>query len=649
MLYSIVEMLPLHASTAPRYAQRGGWAGASRRKKLFMAGGLVLLTFSLVLILLVNSDMEYSCTSSSHYRDSASPHCDGSSTLSSPPTLLPLPALLYPRPFPCSPLYSSSDTFFLFSHLFSLFHVLLQVDSETVQRTKSGDKSRVDVARPVAPSKAAYEHEVHEPPRSQVSKPSGSASVPVKSAVVVDEGVEAVKTLRRRQAIIDAFKDAYGTYVSLCGDHDEIHPVAKTCTDWFRLGLTRVDAMDTMYLMGLREEFQDAVQWLDTHFNLDQDVEFSVFEAIIRILGGLLSAYDLSKEPSLLAKAKGFADRLMPAFSLWPSGLPAPVVNMKTGRAHAHSWQLSSVMLAEIGTLQMEFVYLSHATNDTKYAHTALKIFKNLKKAAVAPGLYPTHVKAQDGTPGNAYVTLNALGDSLYEYLFKTWLLMDKKVAWLGELWEEAATAILERLRVKDGDLVYVASLSGNALVHTVDHLACFAAGMYALAANHTDSRQEAERRMEFARDFTFFCHNMYHKTTSGLSPELVTVAAGEMQFKNHLNYLLRPETLESLFYLFRATGNPMYRDWAWEIFEATQKHCKVPSGGYTIVNNVMSEHPNSADLQPSWFLAESLKYLFLTFSDPTVVPLDKYVFNTEAHPLRIFTPRAAEIDIPSS
>lgn len=100
---------------------------------------------------------------------------------------------------------------------------------------------------------------------------------------------------------------------------------------------------------------------------------------------------------------------------------------------------------------------------------------------------------------------------------------------------------------------------------------------------------------------------------------------------------MLRPETVESLFVLYRVTKDPIYRDWGWEIAQAFQRHCRVDSGGYTIVSHIDRPHPQKKNEMESFFLAETLKYLFLLFSDDDFIPLDQWVFNTEAHPLPIW------------
>ena len=100
---------------------------------------------------------------------------------------------------------------------------------------------------------------------------------------------------------------------------------------------------------------------------------------------------------------------------------------------------------------------------------------------------------------------------------------------------------------------------------------------------------------------------------------------------------LLRPETVESLFYLYRITKDNKYRDWGWTIFQNFEKYTKLKEG-YTSINNVKSTgNPGYRNKMESFFLGETLKYFYLLFSDdPNLLPLDKWVFNTEAHPLPV-------------
>ena len=104
---------------------------------------------------------------------------------------------------------------------------------------------------------------------------------------------------------------------------------------------------------------------------------------------------------------------------------------------------------------------------------------------------------------------------------------------------------------------------------------------------------------------------------------------------------ILRPETVESLLVLYRVTKNQQYREWGWKIFQAIEKYSKLENGGYASIQNVENPgHVGFMDKMESFFLAETLKYLFLLFSEDTVLPMDEWIFNTEAHPLPVWGSR---------
>ncbi|KAF8877600.1 glycoside hydrolase [Infundibulicybe gibba] len=104
--------------------------------------------------------------------------------------------------------------------------------------------------------------------------------------------------------------------------------------------------------------------------------------------------------------------------------------------------------------------------------------------------------------------------------------------------------------------------------------------------------------------------------------------------------YILRPETVESLFIAFRLTGDVKYRDRGWDIFPAIEKNCRVETGGYASILDVNGTESRKEDKMETFLMSETLKYLFLLFSDANILPVRSHqCFNTEAHPLPIFTP----------
>ncbi|KAK9454641.1 glycoside hydrolase, partial [Dipodascopsis uninucleata] len=97
--------------------------------------------------------------------------------------------------------------------------------------------------------------------------------------------------------------------------------------------------------------------------------------------------------------------------------------------------------------------------------------------------------------------------------------------------------------------------------------------------------------------------------------------------------YLLRPEALESIFIMYRVTGDKKWQDKGWEMFSAINKFCRTEIAYSAIRDVTNSEHIEYLDQMESFWMAETLKYAYLLFADPSIISLDDYVFNTEAHP----------------
>lgn len=191
--------------------------------------------------------------------------------------------------------------------------------------------------------------------------------------------------------------------------------------------------------------------------------------------------------------------------------------------------------------------------------------------------------------------------------------------------------------RTGDGKHVIVGELSAGVFNPKVEHLACFLPGT--LLLGYANGLPESHK--DLAADLLESCYATYMNTKTHLAPEStlfeVDKPAGDLSEIHGEGYsLLRPEFIESLYYFWALTGNATYQDWGWNVFEAIEKYAKVPHG-YTSLQNVQSRNPTTMDNMETFFLAETLKYFYLLFSDDRkLIDLDKFVFNTEAHPLPI-------------
>jgi mannosyl-oligosaccharide alpha-1,2-mannosidase len=183
----------------------------------------------------------------------------------------------------------------------------------------------------------------------------------------------------------------------------------------------------------------------------------------------------------------------------------------------------------------------------------------------------------------------------------------------------------------------YLDEYTGSYLAQKMGHLACFTGGLFALTSMYVDELSSAERHIfkSLAAEITNTCHESYIKTATHIGPESFSFKNGAEVEPIDSYYILRPEVIEAYFYMWRMTKDQKYRDWAWDAAEAIEKHCRTDSG-YSGLKDVRYVNSVKDDVQQSFFFAETLKYLFLIFSDDDVLSLDKYVLNTEAHPFLI-------------
>ncbi|KAA1471635.1 glycoside hydrolase [Dentipellis sp. KUC8613] len=492
----------------------------------------------------------------------------------------------------------------------------------------------------------------------------------------------------KQAAVVNAFKHAWLAYERDAMGSDEYHPISRNgsnLTTAGGIGYTVVDSLDTMLLMGLDEEYQRARSWVENKMTLDRDANFNTFETTIRVLGGLLSAYHLSGEDKLfLDKAKELADRLLPVFDT-PSGLPLSMVNLAQRKGVADTDNQGLISTAEASTLQLEFRYLSLLTDEDIYWKKAEQVMAVIRAARMPPGLASIFMNPRDGRFVTSAIRLGSRGDSYYEYLLKQYVQTNLEEPVYREMYDDAVQAIHDHLirRGMSTGLTYTSELIPERspigdiswrLTPKQDFLVCFFAGTLMLGATtcgalmHPVSipplpeelTEQGRRDWKTGYELLRTCMAT-HDTQTGLAPEIayfripsdgmdemLGAAPRDWYIKGarpgafppyDARYILRPETVESLFVAFRLTGDERYREWGWDIFRAIETHCKVPSGGYAAIINVDEVPARQEDKMETFLMSETFKYLFLLFSDGDTIPLSKYVFNTEAHPLPIFSP----------
>eukprot|EP01063_Lacrimia_lanifica_P039060 TRINITY_DN8471_c0_g1_i1.p1 TRINITY_DN8471_c0_g1~~TRINITY_DN8471_c0_g1_i1.p1 ORF type:complete len:600 (+),score=194.73 TRINITY_DN8471_c0_g1_i1:69-1868(+) len=484
----------------------------------------------------------------------------------------------------------------------------------------------------------------------------------------------------RRAAVRGMFLHAWKGYREQAWGEDELVPhtqfsqngrAEKTrprggagANPWGGWGITLVDALDTMALMGLNEELKEA-----TEFVAGMDYTkppqppskakpVSMFETTIRHLGGLLGAYTLTRNAVFLDKATQLGNALAAGFT-GPRGFNAYKIDLTGKLPNDHS---SSPCLADAGSLQMEFTYLSMLTGNRTYARLANRFYEHVydlkmmggdaQKPMVTPikGLYPKYLDHATNDFKDGGPSIGGQADSFYEYLLKVYLLTGATQGWLYELYTDAVDALHEHLILTDplGSTYISASRETGHPNHRMDHLSCFAGAMLALGVEQGPHGAARAKDLAAAKAVTETCYRLYEASPTKLGPEIAHFShchngAADCDrtppTAEDGKYQLRPETLESLYYLWLQTKDPKYREWAWAIFTAIETHCWMPTG-YTGVTDVQNTGAGSASgRMESFFLAETLKYAYLIFLDENPLPHDEYVFNTEAHPFRRMQP----------
>ena len=395
-------------------------------------------------------------------------------------------------------------------------------------------------------------------------------------------------------------------------------------------------------MMGMKDEFLMARDWVKNKFDPSLvDEALSLFEINIRLLGGFLSVYALTGDELFRDKARLMGESMLPAFNTG-TGLPSGRINLAK-----RSGSSSGSVLAEWGTLSLEFNQLAHVTNSDSFSQPIKRIAQLVSELDNNDGLFPVHVDAsrvknkRTPQPGVQvhnfqFYTLGAMGDSFYEYLLKSWIQSGRQDEQSRQLYLNSVAGIRNKLvqTSEQNKLTYLADLQYGKLNHKMDHLACFAGGMLALGGHAMDRHED----IQLGASLTTTCHESYDRTTTKLGPEAfrfsssseAVAAAGEK------HYILRPEVIESYFILWRITKDSKYRKWGWDFAIALEKYCRIASGGYSGIRDVYASVPTHDNVQQSFFLAETLKYLYLLFSDDQFFSLDHWVFNTEAHPLPI-------------
>ncbi|KAK4172765.1 glycoside hydrolase [Triangularia setosa] len=491
----------------------------------------------------------------------------------------------------------------------------------------------------------------------------------------------------RRRAVRDLTIKSWSAYRKYAWKKDALLPLSATGKDQFSgWAATLVDSLDTLWIMGLREEFEEAVAAVaEIDFANSSTPLINIFETNIRYLGGLLAAYDLSKRDVLLQKATELGDLIHAGFDT-PTRMPVDNINLLAVKSGEGQLIEPQVVSASPGTLSLELTHLSQLTGDPKYysaiAHLNT-LFSVSQNKTLLPGLFPMYISLWGPKPdviSGTTFTLGGGADSMYEYFPKLSQLLNgaepSLISLTHEFLTSASANLFFRPMIPDpsshdilipGTANILPDLDANKnsirLNPETEHLTCFIGGTYALAGRLLSTPQYLETGAKLTRG----CAYMYKSFPTGLMPERLTMQPCPFEYSSipagcqwnqtlwdatekqpslpkgfvsvtDRRYILRPEAIESVFYMWRITGEPEWQEAAWDMFLAVANAAFAKeTGGAASVKDV-TVNPSKEEVQrddemESFWIAETLKYFYLVFSPPDVISLDKYVLNTEAHP----------------
>jgi hypothetical protein len=406
---------------------------------------------------------------------------------------------------------------------------------------------------------------------------------------------------------------AWRAYEKHAWGHDELKPLTKTAKDWYgdSLLMTPVDSLDTLLLMGLKDEAEKAKALIVEKLSFDKDIPVKNFEVTIRLLGGLLSGYQMTGDERLLRLAEDLGTRLLPVFDS-PTGMPYMYVNLKTGQTKG-----ARSNPAEIGTLILEFGTLSRLTKKPVFFDKAKNALVQLYKRRSKLGLVGEEIDVETGQWVSRASHVGGGIDSWYEYLLKCSRLFGDREC--EEMWRESLRALNRHLADDTPGGLWYGQVDMDTGRRTATEFGALHAFLPAVLALGGDWKR--------ARRLQDSCFRMW--TSNGIEPEVLDYRTMTVISPG---YQLRPEIMESAWYLYRSTKDPRYLAMGRRFFEDLVARCRTEDG-YTVLKSVVTGE--KGDLMPSYFLAETLKYLYLLFSHDTTLDLNHAVLNTEAHPLR--------------
>lgn len=452
-------------------------------------------------------------------------------------------------------------------------------------------------------------------------------------------GMTVTRRHELREQVRALFNHGFNDYMTYAYPEDELQPLGckgrgsdkadksnlginDVCGDY---SLTLVDTLDTLAILGDQQAFEKGVQDVIDVVSFDVDSKVQVFEVTIRVLGGLLSAHQYATLPQLnttipwyqgelLDLARDLGERLLPAFETG-TGIPLPRINLKYGVSGLPLGEATETCAAGAGSLVLELSLLSRLTGDERFEAAATTAFRAIWDRRLDLGLVGNTLDAQTGVWTSSYTGVGAGIDSFYEYALKAWVFLGDDYYY--DVWNQSQKSISDYVLDEEGFFYRnIHVRTGFQITSYIDSLSAYYPGLLVLAG-----------QVEQASKAHLIYHSLWTRY-NGL-PERFNYNNKQVEIPW---YPLRPEFIESTYFLYRATKDPFYLAVGQQIVQdlmAIKQDC-----GFAVLASVLTR--TFDDRMESFMLSETLKYLYLLFEEDH--PLNRmpsnWVFTTEGHPI---------------
>ncbi len=416
------------------------------------------------------------------------------------------------------------------------------------------------------------------------------------------------------------FLHAWSCYKKYAFGSDQVMPLSGKPNNYFfggrhSVGLSIIEALDTLYVMGLDSDLVLGLDWIYANLSFDIDDDFNVFDGIIRVLGGLLAGYLAVRDQRLLALAKDLADRIMPIFTKSPTGMPYAAVNLATGAVSG-----PHVVLAAVGTNILEFGILSQLTGDPSYYNVSKRALREAYNRRSSIDLLATKMDIETGQWVDRVDNgPNPPTDSFYEYMYGAYALFGDQdcLAWYRTLNNAMTKYLVERY---NGFAWYkeVDFKTGAVLGRRQSELASFYAELVAVGGDLALGAAYYQSWTQVLQRYPVLPGSVDYTTlkAAGVSNEF------------------RPEYANASFDLYWKTGNDLYAQTAYQYFVGMRDNARTPEG-YTVIDDVTTKPMKQGDMFPAYGFAENFKYLYLIFARTPRFDTQNFYLSTEGKILR--------------